>query len=464
MKLIMMAAALMLGGAAVAQTTDSTTTAPIGGQTVAPGNTAPETDARGIAVISRPGDGSRRLQPARPDRAGRNPDADRRAADPDRRRPAAALHPHRHRPLHPDLRARPGALRALSSAAPSHGAAEDPPLRLQGRGTRRSLVEGTLLSPQNPSTTLRAVPLPAKSRGGIRTSGRNHDHQLRRPGRHRHRRRRRPRPRLCARARPARRQGGGERSRRRPRRLGKLRRRARRWSRRSRRPAARRWRTAPASPSRSRSRRWSPAAKARWGSVHILINNAGILRDKSFAKMSVEDFRAVVDVHLIGSAICTKAVWETMREQAYGRILMTSSSTGLYGNFGQANYGAAKLGLAGFAKTLHLEGAKYNIRVNTIAPTAATRMTEDIFPPELLGPVQPGECRPGGALPGLGGRADQRDRRRRRRGRPGRLCHPHPRLCPARRPPHGRGGGGELGQDRRPRRSRSSPSPAPSRR
>jgi NAD(P)-dependent dehydrogenase (short-subunit alcohol dehydrogenase family) len=130
-------------------------------------------------------------------------------------------------------------------------------------------------------------------------------------------------------------------------------------------------------------------AKSRWGGVHILINNAGILRDKSFAKMSVEDFRAVVEVHLIGSAICTKAVWETMREQAYGRILMTSSSTGLYGNFGQANYGAAKLGLAGFAKTLHLEGAKYDIRVNTIAPTAATRMTEDIFPPDLLALFNP---------------------------------------------------------------------------
>jgi NAD(P)-dependent dehydrogenase (short-subunit alcohol dehydrogenase family) len=129
--------------------------------------------------------------------------------------------------------------------------------------------------------------------------------------------------------------------------------------------------------------------KEKWGGVHILINNAGILRDKSFAKMSVEDFRLVVEVHLTGSAICTKAVWDTMREQAYGRILMTASSTGLYGNFGQANYGAAKLGLAGFAKTLHLEGAKYNIRVNTIAPTAATRMTHDIFPPELLKAFNP---------------------------------------------------------------------------
>ena len=130
-------------------------------------------------------------------------------------------------------------------------------------------------------------------------------------------------------------------------------------------------------------------AKAEYGGVHVLINNAGILRDKSFAKMSVEDFRAVVDVHLIGSAVCTKAVWETMREQAYGRILMTSSSTGLYGNFGQANYGAAKLGLAGFARTLALEGAKYNIRVNTIAPVAATRMTEELFPPELLARFEP---------------------------------------------------------------------------
>ena len=125
-------------------------------------------------------------------------------------------------------------------------------------------------------------------------------------------------------------------------------------------------------------------AHDRFGRIDILINNAGILRDKSFAKMEMADFRTVVDVHLTGSAICTKAVWDIMREQAYGRILMTSSSTGLYGNFGQANYGAAKLGLAGFAKTLSLEGAKYNVRVNTIAPTAATRMTEDIFPAEIL--------------------------------------------------------------------------------
>ncbi len=125
-------------------------------------------------------------------------------------------------------------------------------------------------------------------------------------------------------------------------------------------------------------------AKEAWGGVHVLINNAGILRDKSFTKMEMADFRLVVDVHLNGSANCTKAVWDLMREQNYGRILMTASSTGLYGNFGQANYGAAKLGLAGLTKTLYLEGAKYNVRCNSLAPIAATRMTEDIFPPEAF--------------------------------------------------------------------------------
>ena len=130
-------------------------------------------------------------------------------------------------------------------------------------------------------------------------------------------------------------------------------------------------------------------AKEAWGGVHILINNAGILRDKSFAKMEPADFELVVRVHLLGSAFVTKACWETMREQNYGRILMTTSSSGLGGNFGQSNYSAAKLGLVGLAKTLYLEGAKNNIRVNSLAPTAGTRMTQDIFPEEAYKAFSP---------------------------------------------------------------------------
>ena len=131
------------------------------------------------------------------------------------------------------------------------------------------------------------------------------------------------------------------------------------------------------------------AAMNAWGRVDILINNAGILRDKSFTKMTMEDFRAVVEVHLIGSVHCTKEVWPIMREQGYGRIVMTTSPSGLYGNFGQTNYGAAKLSLVGFMNSLKIEGAKNNVLTNAIAPVAATRMTESLMPAEAfkrLGP------------------------------------------------------------------------------
>jgi NAD(P)-dependent dehydrogenase (short-subunit alcohol dehydrogenase family) len=126
-----------------------------------------------------------------------------------------------------------------------------------------------------------------------------------------------------------------------------------------------------------------------WGRIDALVNNAGILRDKTFAKMSLEDFRLVVDVHLMGSVNCTKAVWEVMRDQKYGRIVMTTSSSGLYGNFGQSNYGAAKLALVGFMQTLALEGARYGIHVNCVAPTAATQMMEGILPAEQLARLRP---------------------------------------------------------------------------
>ena len=126
-----------------------------------------------------------------------------------------------------------------------------------------------------------------------------------------------------------------------------------------------------------------------WGRVDILVNNAGILRDKSFSKMTMEDFRAVMDVHLFGSVHCTKAVWDIMRAQQYGRIVMTTSSSGLYGNFGQSNYGAAKMAVVGLMNTLVLEGEKYGIRVNALAPAAGTRMTEGLFDQKVFDLLTP---------------------------------------------------------------------------
>lgn len=132
-----------------------------------------------------------------------------------------------------------------------------------------------------------------------------------------------------------------------------------------------------------------------WGRMDILVNNAGILRDKSFAKMSIDDFRLVVDVHLMGAAICCKAAWDAMRAQQYGRIVMTTSSSGLWGNFGQANYGAAKMALVGLMQTLAIEGEKYGIRVNSLAPTAATQMTHGVLSDASLELLDPALVSPG---------------------------------------------------------------------
>ncbi len=131
------------------------------------------------------------------------------------------------------------------------------------------------------------------------------------------------------------------------------------------------------------------AATQRWGKVDILVNNAGILRDRTFAKMDLADFRLVLDVHLMGSVNCAKAVWDGMRDRNYGRILFTTSSSGLYGNFGQANYGAAKMALVGLMQTLALEGERYNIHVNCLAPSAATAMTDGLYPAEALEGMDP---------------------------------------------------------------------------
>lgn len=133
----------------------------------------------------------------------------------------------------------------------------------------------------------------------------------------------------------------------------------------------------------------------KWGRIDILINNAGILRDKTFSKMTLDDFRKVVDVHLMGTATVTHAVWPIMRKQSYGRIVLTSSSSGLYGNFGQSNYGAAKTAMVGLMNVLHHEGARDDIRVNILAPTATTRMTEELFSLEVGELLDPATITPG---------------------------------------------------------------------
>lgn len=134
---------------------------------------------------------------------------------------------------------------------------------------------------------------------------------------------------------------------------------------------------------------------SEFGRIDIIIANAGILRDKSFSKMTMEDFELVVDVHLMGSVKPIKAAWEIMKEQNYGRLVVTTSSTGLYGNFGQTNYGAAKLGLVGFMNSIKQEGAKYNIKCNAVCPVAATRMTENLMPPQMLEALKPEYVTPG---------------------------------------------------------------------
>jgi NAD(P)-dependent dehydrogenase (short-subunit alcohol dehydrogenase family) len=134
---------------------------------------------------------------------------------------------------------------------------------------------------------------------------------------------------------------------------------------------------------------------SRWGRVDILVNNAGFLRDKSFSKMTLEDFNDVINVHLMGTVICTQAVWDVMRTQKYGRIVMTTSSSGLYGNFGQSNYSAAKMALVGLMQTLSIEGAKFDIRVNCLAPTAATQMTQGLLPDSMWQAFQPKHVSPG---------------------------------------------------------------------
>ncbi len=133
----------------------------------------------------------------------------------------------------------------------------------------------------------------------------------------------------------------------------------------------------------------------RWGRIDMLVNNAGFLRDRSFSKMTLDEFESIVQVHLLGSTYCTKAVWDIMKKQGYGRIVMTTSSSGLYGNFGQSNYAAAKMGVVGLMQTLAIEGEKYGIRVNCLAPSAATRMTAELFSADDLALLTPESVTPG---------------------------------------------------------------------
>lgn len=136
------------------------------------------------------------------------------------------------------------------------------------------------------------------------------------------------------------------------------------------------------------------AALGRWGQVDILVNNAGILRDRTFAKLDLADFRLVVEVHLMGSVHCTRAVWSHMKERRYGRVVLTTSSSGLYGNFGQTAYSAAKMALVGLMQTLALEGERYGIRVNCLAPSAATQMTGELWSQEDLATLDPRRVSP----------------------------------------------------------------------
>ncbi|MGH1355467.1 MAG: SDR family NAD(P)-dependent oxidoreductase [Thalassovita sp.] len=136
-------------------------------------------------------------------------------------------------------------------------------------------------------------------------------------------------------------------------------------------------------------------AISEFGHVDILVNNAGILRDKTFAKMTLDDFQKVVDVHLMGAVNCTHALWRHMLEREYGRIVLTTSASGLYGNFGQSNYGAAKASMLGLMNVLHHEGSRKNVRTNMLAPTATTRMTEELFPAEVKDLLKPETITPG---------------------------------------------------------------------